>query len=191
MTPDYRAAQLVYLLAIGTSLTNAYAMPSQTFGYCRFVSDKLGGRSWLNKGVNGQSTTSILGRYGVDVYPNSPSIVIVEGGTNDYGTPNNIDSATSIQNLKDMIEGCLSNGVLLVVWLPIMLDLNWSAPEQANAETINDAVSAWVVANHSSNVIEVNTDQIVTDGKTIDGQHLSAKGYEDMGEIIGDAILNF
>lgn len=188
MTPAYREGQNNYIVGAGDSIANAYTMPSLTFGYQRFVSDKLGGRSWLNKGINAQTTTQILARYAADVYANEPSIVIVEGGTNDYPS---IASATSIQNLKDMIDGCLSNGVLLVVWLPIMIDTNWSVEEAANAETINDAVSAWIVANHSSNVIEVNTDQIITDNKTIDGLHPSAMGYADMGELIGDAILNF
>lgn len=191
MIPAYREGQQYYLVGAGDSIANAYSMPSLTFGYQRYASDKLGGVSWLNKGVNGQGTTQILARYATDVYAYNPSVVIVEGGTNDYGSPNNVDQATSIQNLKDMIEGCLSNGVLLVVWLPIMIDTNWSTEEEENAEAINAAVSSWIAANHSSNVIEVNTDQIVTDKKTIDGLHPSPKGYQAMGEMIGDTILNF
>lgn len=76
-------------------------------------------------------------------------------------------------------------------WQGVTASIVSGVEEQENADTINDAVSAWIIANHSSNVIEVNTDEIVTNGKTIDGIHPSAQGYEDMGDLIGDAILNF
>jgi acyl-CoA thioesterase-1 len=188
MIPAYRNGQTKYLVGAGDSIANAYSHPTQTFGYQRFVSDALGGQSWLNKGVNGQSTTSILARYSTDVYAYNPSIVIVEGGTNDYP---GVSSATSIQNLKDMITGCLSNGVLLVVWLPIMPDTNMSGAEVTNTSTINSAVSAWITANYSpTQVLEVNVDQPFTDKKTIDGLHPSAGGHADIGAIIGQAILD-
>jgi lysophospholipase L1-like esterase len=188
MIPAYRSGQLKYLVGAGDSIANAYALPTLTFGYQRHTSDMLGGQSWLNKGVNGQSTTSILARYTNDVYHYKPSIVLVEGGTNDYPS---LTTATSIQNLKDMITGSLANGVLLVVWLPITPNSGWTAPAAANAATINSAVSAWVTANYPpTQVIEVNVDQPFTVKKTIDGLHPSAGGYTDIGTIIGNAILD-
>ncbi len=167
MIPAYRPGQVKYLVGIGDSIANAYSQPSQTFGYQRYVSDALGGPSWINKGINGQTTTQILARYPADVYPNKPSIVIVEGGTNDYPT---VTSATSIQNLKNMISGCALNGVLLVIWLPIMLDITMTSAEAANAVVINSAISAWITATYTSDqVLEVNVDQPFVDKKTIDG----------------------
>lgn len=186
--PAYREGQTYFIVGAGDSIANSYQMPSSTFGFQRYVSDVLGGQSWANRGINGQTTTQILARYTDDVYPYLPSIAIVEGGTNDYPT---VPQATSIQNLKDMITGCLANGVLMVVWFKIMLDTNWSVPEQENAEAINAAVSSWITDNYpDGSVIEVNCDEIIDDRKTIDGLHPSAAGYEAIGQIIGTAIIN-
>lgn len=191
----YREGQTYFMVTRGDSMCGPYQMPSTTFSFIRFMSDVLGGRSWYTKGVNGQTTSEILIDYPNDVYPYKPSIVVVEGGTNDYGVTSDpepdIPTATSIQNLKDMIDGCFANGVLQVVWFKIMLDTNWSPEEQANAEAINAAVSTYVQANYSSiEVIEYNGDSVIEARKTIDGLHLSAGGYQQVGTEMGTDVLN-
>lgn len=69
------------LVCLGDSLTYGYKVkPSETWP--SLVKQKLN-IEVLNKGINGDTTMGMLGRYNFDVRSESPSHVILMGGGND------------------------------------------------------------------------------------------------------------
>lgn len=100
---------------IGDSLTFGYGVHKNDSWVYR-ISKKLN-YNIINKGINGDTTPSMLNRFYEDVIAENPSNIFIMGGTNDLLSGRNIYSI--IDNIELMINDIVTNtnifiGILLI-----------------------------------------------------------------------------
>jgi lysophospholipase L1-like esterase len=75
------------------------------------------GKSWINRGIAGQTTDQMLIRFRQDVVSLHPKVVVILAGLNDiaglHGTPSSEE--TILDNLMSMTELAKSNGITVVL----------------------------------------------------------------------------
>lgn len=102
---------------IGDSLTLGYGVPKKQC-WVTMLSSKLN-IPIKNKGVNGDTTPSMLNRFYEDVILNSPSFVFIMGGTNDLLCGRSVSSI--LENIEEMITDCLSNNINILLGIPPLI----------------------------------------------------------------------
>ena len=154
------------------------------------------GRPYVERGIGGQTTPQMLGRFRADVVDLDPAAVVILAGTNDIA--GNTGEATNkmIQdNLASMAEIATANGirVILASILPAS-DYPW-APGRQPAGRIA-AINSWMrgYAADNGHVFLDYYPALVDDrggmntAYTTDGVHVNAAGYAVMAELAEDAI---
>ena len=71
------------------------------------------GTTIISKGVNGDTTAGMLGRFQADVIANAPQYVIILGGVNDVNIYTAFDTTTA--NLQSMYTRASQNGITPVL----------------------------------------------------------------------------
>ena len=106
------------IICLGDSLTQAKYLP-HCERWTSLVSNKLNVQI-LNKGVSGDTTTGMLGRFYNDVVNSSPNYVFIMGGSNDLWF--NVDYTQILANVFSMIRQAQYNGIIPIIGLPTPLD---------------------------------------------------------------------
>ena len=149
-------------------------------------------RSYINRGIGGQTTPQMLIRFKQDVVDLKPAVVVILAGTNDIAGntgPSNVKMITD--NIFSMANIATAHGIQVVLSsvLPVYL-YEWS-PEIVDPPSTIDAVNERLKEHAASNEIEYLDyfSEMVDDRKglnkeyTPDGVHPNEKGYELMSTI--------
>lgn len=88
---------------LGDSLTFGYGLHYNE-GWVYMISENSN-ETIINKGINGDTTTSMLDRFYDDVICNSPNKIFIMGGTNDLLLGHSVDSI--VENLDELIKDSL------------------------------------------------------------------------------------
>ena len=149
-------------------------------------------RSYINRGIGGQTTPQMLIRFKQDVVDLRPAVVVILAGTNDIAGntgPSNVKMITD--NISSMATIATAHGIQVVLSsvLPVYL-YEWS-PEIIDPPSTIDAVNERLKEHAASNGIEYLDyfSEMVDDRKglkkeyTPDGVHPNEKGYELMSAI--------
>ena len=149
-------------------------------------------RSYINRGIGGQTTPQMLIRFKQDVVDLRPAVVVILAGTNDIAGntgPANVKMITD--NIFSMATIATAHEIQVVLSsvLPVYL-YEWS-PEIIDPPSTIDAVNERLKEHAASNGIEYLDyfSEMVDDRKglkkeyTPDGVHPNEKGYELMSTI--------
>lgn len=71
------------------------------------------GEGWINRGIAGQRTVEILGRFCNDALALHPQVIFVIAGTNDLATDGTVD--VIIANLREMVRLSVQQGIRIIV----------------------------------------------------------------------------
>lgn len=84
----------------------------------------------INKGINGDTTSGMLVRFNEDVLQNSPDIVFIMGGTNDFiaGAGNEVINS----NIMAMVHQAYAKNIIPIIGIPLKPDIpnvreDWSS----------------------------------------------------------------
>ena len=94
---------------IGDSLTFGYGVPkkdSWAYKLCEQLPIEV-----INKGINGDTTPSMLNRFYNDVSSLSPSKIFIMGGTNDLLCGRSVNSI--VDNIEIMIKECKCSEIII------------------------------------------------------------------------------
>lgn len=105
----------VDLVLIGDSLTFGYGVPKKA-SWVYKLQEKYPYKNILNKGINGDTTSSMLTRYYKDVLIKKPKNIFIMGGTNDLLSGRNVDYI--VKNIEIMIKEGLENTSNIIVGIP-------------------------------------------------------------------------
>lgn len=172
---------------IGNSITQAWIrMDSAFFTH----------QAYLNKGISGQVSKQILGRFRSDVILLRPAVVVILAGTNDIATNQRPDVLDSIMhNITAMAEMARANGIKVVLSsvLPVY-DYPWRKGVQPAPKIIklNDMIRQYADQNGMVYLDYFSSMADERDGLkaayTNDGVHPNLAGYKVMEPLAQEAI---
>ena len=149
-------------------------------------------KSYINRGIGGQTTPQMLIRFKQDVVDLKPSVVVILAGTNDIAGntgPSNVKMITD--NIFSMATIAESHGIKVVLSsiLPVY-KYEWS-PEIIDPPSTIDAVNKKLKKHAEVNEIQyldyfsemVDNKKGLKQELTTDGVHLNEKGYILMSSI--------
>jgi acyl-CoA thioesterase-1 len=139
---------------------------------------------FVNRGVVGELTEDMLKRFDRDVVRLRPDVVIVLGGSNDLGW--GLDPHIVAKNLVQMVDGALAHGIQPVACtVPSVLGFDEGIHPRLQLNGLIKEYSAErrVVCVDLFSATSDSAGRLKTDYSN-DGLHLSAAGYEAMGEAI-------
>ena len=154
---------------------------------------RVPGWRFVNRGVGGQTTEQLRGRFDAHVMSLSPRVVIVQGGINDLKSipllPGRRDEivADCKANLRDLVRRSRDGGAVVIVTTifstgPVTLDRRavWSA----DIETAVAEVNADLRGLEGEKVVVLDSQKLLNDGSrrrdayAADTLHLTQRGYE-------------
>lgn len=137
------ARQPVNAVFMGDSITDAWIASDPAM-----FSDRT-----LDRGISGQTTGQMLGRFMADVIALKPRVVHIMAGTNDIaGNMGPTTEATFRGNMVAMVTLARANGIRVVLASLLPADHFWWAPEWKPAARIA-ALNAWLKAYARANAI--------------------------------------
>jgi lysophospholipase L1-like esterase len=154
------------------------------------------GKTYINRGIGGQTTSQMLLRFRADVINLHPKVVVFLGGTNDIaGNTGDVTLDVIEDNIFSMIELARANDISVVLCsvLPVF-EYSWS-PGKEPAEKIielNKALSFYA-ETHDITFVDFHT-QMKDERNGLrlelgeDGVHPNAAGYLIMEPLIEEAI---
>ena len=108
------------LVLLGDSLTFGYGI-NRSKAFSNLLASNLD-CTIINKGINGSTTTDMLVRFTRDVILNSPSHLLILGGTNDILSNKSVHSI--LENLKLMIKEAKDNNIKVIIASPPTIQKN-------------------------------------------------------------------
>ncbi len=154
------------------------------------------GKSYVNRGISGQTTSQMLLRFRADVVNLHPKVVVFLGGTNDIaGNTGNVTIDMIEDNIFSMIELAKTNdiGVVLCSVLPVF-DYPWS-PGKEPAQKIIDLNNAlrFYAETHDITFVDYHTPmKDERNGLRLeigeDGVHPNINGYLIMEPLVEAGI---
>jgi len=184
--PDPRKPRVVFM---GDSITDNWRLneyfPDQDF---------------INRGISGQTTDQMLGRFEADVVQLKPAAVVIFGGTNDLYR--RIPVAAVENNIRAMAELAQFNGirVLIATLLPVSdyhkdRDVNYERTPRRAPEQIRE-LNRWIQSYCASKDFTfVNYYSEVMDAAGFfkpdlsdDGLHPNSQGYRIMAPVVLQAL---
>lgn len=107
------------IVCIGDSLTYGYGVKKED-SWVYLLRQRLIDRySFINKGVNGDTSSGLLSRFYKDVILNHPEIAIITIGSNDFISLLTKDYV--YDNVLLLIKDCLREGIIPVIGIPPFL----------------------------------------------------------------------
>lgn len=154
------------------------------------------GKSYINRGIGGQTTSQMLLRFRADVINLHPKVIVFLGGTNDIaGNTGNVTLDMIEDNIFSMIELARANDIRVVLCsvLPVF-DYPWS-PGREPAEKIIELNKAlrFYAETHDITFVDFHTPmKDERNGLRIelgeDGVHPNVSGYLIMEPLVEEAI---
>jgi len=175
------------IVFMGNSITEAWK---------NFSPDLFEEKSYVNRGIGGQTTPQMLGRFKQDVIDIQPTVLIILAGTNDIaGNTGPITIKETSDNIKSMVAQAMANRieVILSSVLPVY-DYPWS-PGLDPADKIielNEILKNHAVQNKIFYLDYFSS--MVDDRKGLkseysdDGVHPNEEGYKIMTKLVNNAI---
>jgi lysophospholipase L1-like esterase len=158
----------------------------------------LPGKPYLNRGIDGQTTPQMLGRFRPDVIELSPRVVVVLAGTNDIGgSTGPMTLEDTERNFESMGDLAARNGIAVVFSSVLPVHDHGAEkiatrrpPEKIRA--LNQWLSRYCAANHFI-YLDYYNHMIGADGMlraelSDDGLHPNAAGYAVMAPLAENAI---
>lgn len=153
-------------------------------------------KSYINRGISGQTTPQILVRFRADVIALQPTVVIILAGINDIAGNTGPSSLEMIRdNIFSMVELATANQieVILCSVLPA-IDFSWK-PNQEPIEKIkalNEIIKNYAQSN---DIVYIDYYSVMIDAHeglkkeySNDGVHPNKMGYQVMGPLAEKAI---
>jgi lysophospholipase L1-like esterase len=173
----------------GDSITDAWGRRPDTGEF-------FPAKSYVNRGISGQTTPQMVVRFRQDVINLHPKAVVILAGTNDIaGNTGPMTPEMTEDNFRSMVDLAKANGirVILASILPAA-DYPWK-PGMAPAGKIK-TLNAWLAgyaANHSITYLDYYSAMAddnggMKAGLSSDGVHPNAKGYAIMAPMAQAAI---
>jgi lysophospholipase L1-like esterase len=160
------------------------------------------GKSYVNRGIGGQTTPQMVVRFRQDVIALHPRTVVILGGTNDIaGNTGPMLDADIIANYVNMTELARANGIQ-VIFCSITPVHNYVEGSQnlfqqrplARIQTLNRWLKEYSAANGIP-FIDLYSPMVDSTGLlrrelADDGLHPTAAGYRIMAELVNEALKN-
>lgn len=170
--------KLVKIVALGDSIT--YGFPySPNLSWVNLVSQELA-VPVINKGINGDSTAGMLERFIRDVINNSPSHVIIMGGTNDACA--RVPEEKVYGHFCDMVELAFAHCIIPIIGIPI--PCNYSNDEYFLG-LYREEMREYAISN-KLNMIDFYSEFVESKGRSVNGKlysdalHPNEEGYRVM-----------
>ncbi|MGV3710736.1 MAG: SGNH/GDSL hydrolase family protein [Gemmatimonas sp.] len=183
-TPARGENRVVFM---GNSITEAWApLFAQLFP----------GKSYIGRGISGQTTPQMLVRFRQDVIALKPAVVVILAGTNDIAGNTGPSTLEMIEdNLASMAELAQANGIRVVMCsvLPVF-DYPWKRGLEPAPKIMQ--LNAWIkqyAASHGAQYADFHTAmaderQGLPERLARDGVHPNLDGYNIMSPIVERAI---
>lgn len=135
---------------------------------------------FINKGISGDTTGDMLGRFERAVLIHKPTHLVLMGGINDVACGESLDRIQ--YNLKAMAERAMRENIKVILGMPTAVDF-------PGIENILKKLRAWIerfAAEHHMPVIRFDrafydeNGNLLTDLLLPDGGHPTEKGYQAM-----------
>lgn len=174
---------------MGNSITDAWIRVSPEF---------FEEKSYIDRGIGGQTTPQMLVRFRADVINLKPKVVLILGGTNDIAGNTGPSTLEMIEdNLASMAELAKANGIKVILCsiLPVF-DYPWSPGREPAGKIIT--VNKWIkeyAASHGCVYLDyfssvVDERQGMKAEYSKDGVHPNKEGYKVMEALAEKAIRN-
>lgn len=169
---------------------------SITDGWIRISPEFFEGKSYIDRGISGQTTPQMLVRFRADVINLKPKVVLILGGTNDIAGNTGPSTLGMIEdNLASMAELGKANGIKVILSsvLPVY-DYPWKRGLEP-AEKIVE-LNNWIkeyAASHGCDYLDYYS-SVVDERKGMktaysqDGVHPNKEGYKVMEVLAEKAI---
>lgn len=193
------AEQNTQLKTSGTAAGKVVFMGNSiTEGWVNQHPDFFEKNGYIGRGISGQTSYQFLLRFREDVISLSPSIVVINAGTNDVAEntgPYNEDY--TFGNIASMVELAQANGIKVILtstlpsakfgWNPKITD----APQKI--QSLNKRIKAYADAqgipfvDYYSHMVRPD-DQAQDPKYSSDGVHPNSQGYDVMEELVKPVI---
>lgn len=175
------------IVFMGNSITQGWSETNPDF----FI-----GKSYINRGISGQTTPQMLVRFRADVVNLKPKVVVILAGTNDIAGNTGPSTLEMIEdNIASMVEIAKANNIKVVLCsvLPAY-DYPWK-PGLEPAQKIVD-LNKWIADYASKNeIVYVDYYTPMADERnglkkeySEDGVHPNLTGYKVMEPLVEKAI---
>jgi lysophospholipase L1-like esterase len=154
------------------------------------------GKSYVNRGISGQTTPQMLLRFRQDVIHLRPSVVVILAGINDIaGNTGDMTPEQTEDNLESMADLAKSNGIRVVMCsiLPAF-DFPWRPGKEPAPKVI--ALNQWIKAyaeSHGHVYVDFYSAMVDARGGlpeklSKDGVHPTPAGYAIMTPLVDEGI---
>src|SRR5437868_2016899 len=164
--------------------------------WSKYTPEFFAGKSYVNRGISGQTTAQMLVRFRQDVIDLKPTTVVILAGTNDIaGNTGPTTNEMIMDNLISMAElsKCNNIKVIMCAVLPVF-KYKW-APDVQPVERIKNLDS--LIKNYATKnkfgYVDFYTPMVnevggMKDEYSLDGVHPNPKGYQVMGPLVERTI---
>jgi lysophospholipase L1-like esterase len=137
---------------------------------------------FVNRGINGELTEGMLGRFNRDVLGSKPDAVIILGGSNDLGW--GLDPSSVAWNLTEMYRGALDHRIQpIACTIPSVLGFDEGIePRLRLNQIIKKTCAALGILCVDLFTATADSAGRLRKEYSNDGLHLSTAGYEAMAE---------
>lgn len=171
---------------------------SITEGWGNILPEFFKGKSYINRGISGQTTPQMLVRFRADVVNLKPKLVVILAGTNDIAGNTGPSTLEMIEdNIASMVEISRSNNIKVILCsvLPAY-DYPWKSGLNPAPKIIS--LNKWIKEySELNNIIYVDYYTPLVDKRnglkreySDDGVHPNKVGYQEMVRIIEKEIVN-
>lgn len=154
----------------------------------------------IEEGVNGMCVPEMSERLPSLMQSHKPSVVIILGGTNDLNQRKaSAEIGGSIHSLHKIAHTSISSEKKVITVALTVLQASWNdSVMEMNRQVVNGGIKN-LAKHHPQNVVlcdiaaHPNFRQWSKESEywSVDGVHLSIKGYDSMADIIFDCINKF
>lgn len=178
----------VTIVCLGDSTTFGFPYGPQD-SWVKMLEDEIK-EEVINKGINGNTTTNMLGRFDKAVLKYNPDYVVITGGINDVVSGESLDRIK--HNILLMVEKAKDNNIIPVIGIPTPVDF---PPWERSLQKLRE----WIIEYANMQNIEVinfarpfyNDDGTINTILLLDdGGHPSREGYKQMFMQITPAIFD-
>jgi len=173
---------------MGNSITESWSVYQPEF---------FEGKSYINRGISGQTTPQMLIRFRPDVIDLKPQIVVILAGINDIaGNTGPSTEKMIVDNIISMAELAKSNSIDVIICsiLPAN-DFSWSQNQNPSPKilAVNQAlkkyskINGMVYLDYYTSMVNEQEGLIKDYG--LDSVHPNKKGYQVMSKLLEKKII--
>jgi len=177
---------------LGDSRAEAWPAPESD----RFV--------FANRGISGQSSAQVLGRFANDIHPLRPEIIIIQVGVNDLAAipfflnrQEKIiaDCKKNVQELTDLAVELDATVILTTIFPVGKSRFPWEADDSVGLASAVEEVNQYIHSLAREQIIVMDTGEILADSKGFlkpefsqDTVHLNERGYQALNVALSSIL---